>query len=236
MFSPEFLSWTGLALCLLVASGVIIATARAVKVGSTYRDIEGVWAWIKPSLVTLGAIGVAGGLFSQLNGWVVFTLTFVLGLLCGLTSSPPFLALRDATLSVCAVLLTVAVVANRMSEGLIVGTVLLTFIGAAATGLALGGLGRILNLMNGLALFGGVEFLDFLMSPFGVPFYSQASAYTVPIGFAAALLFGLCVRFRPVFTLSLCSTATAALGVTFQIFLWFEKKNNPSAQIGRAHV
>lgn len=230
-FSEEFLLFLRYGLISCLVAGVVLAVIAAMTSGSGWRPFEDSWDGQKPVLLALSAVSLPASIAYVPTGWNLFAATFVLGLACGLTSSAPFLKVRDTFLSVAGLVVSGLLIARIIGRSDLSTRVFVIFVALSLIGFVLSGAGMLSRTSIGLSVLGGIDVLLFLQSPFGVE-YVAPGASEVSVGAAAALVMGAMTGLRPAFTISLGVASVTALGLVLQLFLWFERENFPSSPLG----
>lgn len=235
--SPEFWSFFApFALIFLIAGTVIAAflSMRREKSGR-FSGPESRAMWVKPLLLVGAAAGFWGDVIADLNLVLAFAIAFVIGLGCGLTAVPPMLFWRDLVLGSLSAVFFVGILVSRLGGGGEIATIYLLYLAALGVGLLLGGLktlvARVLQPINAIAALGGIEMIDYLLSPFGITNFPGIDAPTLIIGAVAALVLGVLIRIRPTFVVILGGLSITLLAVVLQVFLWFEMQNFPGSGI-----
>ncbi|WP_137242533.1 hypothetical protein [Plantibacter flavus] len=215
-----------------VVVGVVIGALAGMKSAPGLASgTESAYLWVKPVVVGAAWAGIAGDAFRELPAIGVFTGTFIVGLVCGLTTMTPLLQVRDFVLGVLSGIAVVVLIILRLTAGSEIAVVYILYALATGVGLLLGGRWKSGVPVRMVAIVGGLELVDFLLSPFGPAAFPSISISMVTTGLLGAVTFGLLIRLRPEFVIHLAGLSIGVLGVVLQVFLAFEAANTREALI-----
>lgn len=227
--SGYFWEYFGLFAMVFTIAVVVIGVAALAFRGEARRatDPESAFMWLKPVLVLSSAIAFIDEIGLNSPSSVVFGVSFVVGLCCGLTTVEPMLSVRDSLLAAMSAILVVWTFFERLSPGSDYRLVYQLLLAAMGAGLLLGGLRKVPSPLSAMAALGALEVVDFLLSPFGPSAFPGLSFSVATVGIVGALIMGILIRLRSEFVIYLAGTSIALLSVILPIFLWLEFKNYP---------
>lgn len=235
LLSAEFWGfYSYFSLGFLIASvviGVLFLVLGGRSGASVYISPESRLMWVKPLVVFAGFTALWGDIQSETSLWIIFVVTFIAGLVSGLTSIPPMVAIRDWILSAISILIAGGVFFMRISSDPEMRVVYLLLMISILVGLVIGGITSLPDPVTGIAILGAMEIVDFLLSPFGPSNFSGIESSLWTVGVVGAVIIGVLVRIESEFVILLAGSTIAVLGVFLQVFLWFEASNYPAKSI-----
>lgn len=224
-----------------LAVGLVLgAIALFLKRGDS-EALDSQFNWI-PALLALFGIYEIVSLHMELEGWTAFAVAFVYGLVAGLLSwillGPTFDWFRGAIGLILSIIVMYEFYRSESLNKSIVTAAILVFI-VCLCGVALGYLtlasrpilkafGVRFTPLAFIALFGLLEFIQFIVSPFGLDrilFETMGATGTAGILTVSIILLAVMAALRPEFTSVIAASGIFCATIVFNIALWWEFQN-----------